>query len=208
MVQAMVHIVRAARSRSVPFVGRPPRRQPSRRVATLLAALIGLWLLPALALEADDAADAPAAAPRPPAILQVIYIGQPAARVWQALTDKESIDQFSPWPLGSLDLEVGGEIYYGSPDNKLIAGRILEIRPGRLLRHTFAFIADAQESSVTYEIVPLGTDMCKLTVSHSGFKEDNQDYATMVDSWPVILSSLKTLLETGHRLPWPTDSGR
>ena len=45
--------------------------------------------------------------------------------------------------------------------------------------------------------------MCSLTVTHTGFKSEDQTFADVTGGWPVILSSLKSVLETGKGMPWP-----
>jgi hypothetical protein len=45
--------------------------------------------------------------------------------------------------------------------------------------------------------------MCSLTISHTGFRAEDQTFSDITGGWPVIASSLKTLLETGRGLPWP-----
>lgn len=55
---------------------------------------------------------------------------------------------------------------------------------------------------MTFEIEPLG-EMVKLTVLHDGFEAGSAVLAGITQGWPSILSSLKTLLETGETLPEP-----
>jgi hypothetical protein len=64
----------------------------------------------------------------------------------------------------------------------------------------FAKLAAEARSRVTFDIEPAG-ELVKLTVLHDNF-EPGSIAATMVQKgWPVFLSSLKTLLETGEALP-------
>ena len=65
-----------------------------------------------------------------------------------------------------------------------------------------AKLSGERRSRVTFEIEPVG-EMVKLTVVHDDF-EPGSTAATMVrNGWPALLSSLKTLLETGEPLPRP-----
>jgi hypothetical protein len=50
---------------------------------------------------------------------------------------------------------------------------------------------------VTFEIEPQGP-LCKLTVTHDDFEPDSEMLQAVSQGWPAILSSLKTLLETGE----------
>lgn len=63
----------------------------------------------------------------------------------------------------------------------------------------FAKLSGERRSRVAFDIEPVG-EMAKLTVVHDDF-EPGSTAATMVSNgWPVLLSSLKTLLETGEPL--------
>ena len=53
---------------------------------------------------------------------------------------------------------------------------------------------------VTWQIVPVGTS-CRLTVIHDGLPA--QANPELYGGWPMILSGLKTLLETGEPLDTP-----
>ena len=55
-------------------------------------------------------------------------------------------------------------------------------------------------SRVTWEIEPVG-DSCRLTVTHDQLREDANDQ--LYGGWPMILSGLKTWLETGELLTTP-----
>ena len=57
---------------------------------------------------------------------------------------------------------------------------------------------------VTYEIEPMGL-VCKLTVTHDEFPRGGRTFETVKEGWPEILSSLKSLLETGEALLIPRD---
>ena len=84
-------------------------------------------------------------------------------------------------------------------------GEILEIAPPRRLVHTMtALWSDEVKSEgtsrVTWEIEPVG-DSCRLTLTHDQLREGANDQ--LYGGWPMILSGLKTLLETGELLDTP-----
>ena len=56
-------------------------------------------------------------------------------------------------------------------------------------------------SRVTWEIEPVGEDSCRLSVTHDQLREDAN--SELFGGWPMILSGLKTLLETGEDLTTP-----
>jgi uncharacterized protein YndB with AHSA1/START domain len=143
--------------------------------------------------------------PMTPEFHQTIFIGKPAKEVWDALTTKTTVDQYYMAPLLVLDLKKGGRIAYGR-ETAMIEGMITELDASRKLSHSFRFAASTgPETLVAYEVEPVGDAMCALHLTHSGFKKEDQTFADITGGWPVILSSLKTLLETGKPLPWPKD---
>src|ERR687894_645397 len=83
--------------------------------------------------------------------------------------------------------------------------RLLEVEPPRRLVQTFTALWSDEvrsegASRVTWEIEPVG-DSCRLTVTHDELREGAND--ELYGGWPMILSGLKTLLETGERLTTP-----
>ena len=99
-----------------------------------------------------------------------------------------------------------GSRYEGLGDGNLIfSGENLEVDPPRRLVQSF----DAQwgddvktegTSRVTWEIEPVG-DSCRLVVTHDQLREGANDQ--LYGGWMMILSGLKTLLETGESLTTP-----
>ena len=87
----------------------------------------------------------------------------------------------------------------------IAAGENLEVDPPRRLVQSFnALWSDDVKaegtSRVTWEIEPVG-DSCRLTVIHDQLRDDAND--ELYGGWPMILSGLKTLLETGEELTTP-----
>jgi uncharacterized protein YndB with AHSA1/START domain len=84
-------------------------------------------------------------------------------------------------------------------------GEILEVDPPRRLVQSYLAnwsddVRAQGTSRVTWEIEPIG-DSCRLTVTHDQLREDAP--ATIYGGWPMVLSGLKTLLETGELLTTP-----
>ena len=132
---------------------------------------------------------------------QIVEIQAPVEAVWRAITDAEIVSQYYLCPLIKLDLEPGGEIIYGFPDQVLISGTVLSVERHETLAHSFLFdpqthenVVDNPPSRVTYELRPDG-DSTILTLTHDGFGADNQSMANVTEGWPIILNGLKTHLE-------------
>jgi uncharacterized protein YndB with AHSA1/START domain len=141
-----------------------------------------------------------------PAIVYTIYIAAPSEKVWQALTSAEfSRKYFSGFAI-EADLKVGGAFIARAPDGSVhIGGEVIECDPPKRLTVTWnvnwpALVEKLGPTLVTYEIEPAG-DMVRLTMSQSHDREISDDILSGGRSgWPAILSSLKSLLETGQAL--------
>jgi uncharacterized protein YndB with AHSA1/START domain len=84
-------------------------------------------------------------------------------------------------------------------------GENLEVDPPRRLVQSFRAlwsddVTREGTSRVTWEIESIG-DSCRLTVTHDQLREGAN--AELYGGWPVVLSGLKTLLETGETLTTP-----
>jgi uncharacterized protein YndB with AHSA1/START domain/DNA-binding transcriptional ArsR family regulator len=134
-----------------------------------------------------------------------IYIKTTPERLWKAITDTEMRRKYnfgaivtSDWTAGSHYEGLGGE-------TSIFEGTNLEVDPPRRLVQSFnALWGDDVKSEgtsrVTWEIEPVG-DSCLLKVTHDQLREgaNNQLYG----GWPMVLSGIKTLLETGEMLTTP-----
>jgi uncharacterized protein YndB with AHSA1/START domain len=85
-------------------------------------------------------------------------------------------------------------------------GEVLEADPPRRLVHTMVAlwgddVKSEGASRVTWEIQPVGEDSCQLTVTHDQLREGAN--AQIYGGWPMILSGLKTWLESGELLTTP-----
>jgi uncharacterized protein YndB with AHSA1/START domain/DNA-binding transcriptional ArsR family regulator len=135
-----------------------------------------------------------------------LYIRTTPEKLWSAITDPEQTRQYffntrvvSTWEPSAAVEMIGG-------DGKIaVHGTVVEADPPRKLVHTFkeAFDPSAPEESpsrVTWEIEPAG-ELCILTLVHDQFDGETQTYRNTGGGWPMVLSNLKTLLETGTAFP-------
>jgi uncharacterized protein YndB with AHSA1/START domain len=136
-----------------------------------------------------------------------IYIKTSPERLWQAITDDDMRKRYS-FGVGTVsDWTEGSEYRSGVPGVvDISSGENVEVDPPRRLVQTFTALwsEDVKREGttrVTWEITPVGDDSCQLRVTHDQLAEgaNNQLYG----GWPMILSGLKTLLETGEDLTTP-----
>jgi uncharacterized protein YndB with AHSA1/START domain len=129
------------------------------------------------------------------------FIKATPEKVWAAITTPEFTRQYwghdniSDWKKGSewkhVDQKNG---------NVRIVGKVLESNPPKRLVLSWAIPDDKTDvSQVTFEIEAI-EDMVRLNVAHSGFKPGSSTASKVAIGWPRVLSSLKSLLETGKPL--------
>ncbi len=115
-------------------------------------------------------------------LVNVIYIRATPRALWNALTRPQLTRQYYVGLELKAELKPGGRFDY-------MHRAELHGRPGK-------------PSRVTYEIEPMGL-VCKLTVTHDEFPRGGPTLESVKEGWPEILSSLKSLLETGQPLAIP-----
>jgi len=159
-----------------------------------------------------------------------IYIHATPEQVWQGLTDPAITKRYwrheraggktfpSDWKKGSTWALVHEEVGLTVSDPEQV---ILESDPYHRLAYTWhtctpewaaqvgmnEATADAwraePRSKVAYDIEDAGHGVVKLTVVHDGFEPGSDVLQAISNGWPAVLSSLKTLLETGSALLAP-----
>ncbi len=144
---------------------------------------------------------------RPMEKVYEIYIKTSPERLWQAITDPETRAKYNFGAAVRSEWTVGARLEMGAPKagGLLGEGEVLEIDPPRRLVHTMTALwgedVKAEGASrVTWEIEPVG-DSCRLVVTHDQLREGANEQ--LYGGWPMILSGLKTWLETGELLTTP-----
>jgi uncharacterized protein YndB with AHSA1/START domain len=142
--------------------------------------------------------------------IYVTYIASTPQKVWAALTSSEFTRQYffgravesdwntgSPWNLRKPDgsVDVRGIVRESDPPRKLVVSWLVDSRPE---------FKDLPEAIVSYEIESVGSAVVRLTMTES---HPTPIPAYLLEGgrrgWPMILSGLKSLLETGKPLDIP-----
>lgn len=141
----------------------------------------------------------------------VTYIRTSPQKLWDALTTPEFQKQYwfgmhqecdwkpgSPWKMVFADGRVAdsGEVIESSPPHKVVFRWRNEFRDE---------LKSEGAALCTYQIERDG-ELCKLTVRHEIAAQPSKFIEAVAGGWPKILSSLKSLLETGTPLPRPSDA--
>ncbi len=136
-----------------------------------------------------------------------IYIKTTPERLWEAITDDELRAKYN-FGVGVQSDWTPGSTYEGrhsAAPAPIAAGENLEVDPPRRLVQSFNALwgEDVRAegtSRVTWEIEQ-AEDSCRLSVTHDQLREGAN--SQLYGGWPMVLSGLKTLLETGDTLTTP-----
>jgi len=136
-----------------------------------------------------------------------IYIRTTPERLWEAITDSEIRSKYNFGNGITSDWTPGSHYEMTNPKapGPLGEGKNLEVDPPRrLVQSMVALWSDEVKSEgtsrVTWEIEPVD-DSCRLTVTHDELREGANE--ELYGGWPMILSGLKTWVETGELLTTP-----
>jgi uncharacterized protein YndB with AHSA1/START domain len=134
-----------------------------------------------------------------------IYIKTTPERLWQAITDSDIRSKYQFGAQIKSDWTAGSRYEMGSEAVPLGEGEILEVdAPRRLVQSMVALWSDEVKAEgttrITWEIEPVG-DSCRLVLTHDQLRDGAND--EIYGGWPMILSGLKTWLETGELLTTP-----
>lgn len=151
----------------------------------------------------------------------VVYIKTTSEQLWRALIEEDFTKQYwfgarieSTWevgapvffwfPLGADEAEQRGMKRNEAGEALSDIGTVLAHQPFTLLSYTFQPQWDEemradQASRVTFSLAP-GSNYVKLTVTHAQIPNRARLVDDLKQGWPAILSSLKSMLETGEAL--------
>ena len=139
-----------------------------------------------------------------PSYVYVIYIASTCEKVFAALTSAQMSEQYwsgfsvtSDWTVGSaFSLRRKGKVWD--------TGKVVEHDPPRRLSYSFhpehSGVENEKPSRVTFTLEDVNGQV-KLTMLHDNFEDGSKVYEMVQIGWPSVLSSLKSLIETGKPLP-------
>jgi len=131
--------------------------------------------------------------------------------VWNALTDNEILKQYwfnhknvSDWQIGSTWKHIDCD----NENSVDMTGKVIEFTPPRRIVITWTLPKDLEDlekaSRVTLEVKPF-YGITRLIVIHDKLEPGSEMLNGISHGWPIVFSSLKSLLETGHALPITTE---
>lgn len=147
------------------------------------------------------------------------YIRTTPEKLWEALTSGDFSQKY--WMGFRIELEqkVGGRIHIYPPKGSTHTcgdheGKVLKCEPNRKLVYTWNMndqpeVAAKRKgpSRVTYELTPMG-EQVRFRLIHENLLPDDVEanpdtWRGINNGWPAVISSLKTLLETGEAISYP-----
>ena len=139
-----------------------------------------------------------------PEFVYTTYIETSAEKLWHALTDGDFHERYWFGHHATSDWKVGSAYRFTKQGKPSVEGTVLESDPPRRLAYTWdACSEDAKRertSRVTFDLEPRGK-VIKLTVTHDNLDEGGKTLCDISGGWPMVIASLKSILETGHPLP-------
>ncbi|HWY24621.1 MAG TPA: SRPBCC domain-containing protein [Nevskia sp.] len=134
-----------------------------------------------------------------------IYIKATPEQLWHAITDTQMRRKWNFGAIVTSDWKAGSRIEGRGGESLIFEGKVLEIDPPRRLVHTIVALwgedVKAEGASrVTWEITQV-RDSCRLLLTHDQLREGANDQ--LFGGWPMALSGIKTLIETGQILTTP-----
>ncbi|WP_394139853.1 SRPBCC family protein [Cytobacillus oceanisediminis] len=138
----------------------------------------------------------------------VTYISTTPEKLWDALTNSEYTEKYFFGTKIESEWQEGSKVTYSREGKVTDYGTILKYVPHDLLSYTWTYVKDEtlreEPTVVSFELKQMGS-IVKLTLKHEKLvpadivdKEDT--FEGFNNGWPAILSSLKSLLETGKAL--------
>ncbi|HZR12350.1 MAG TPA: SRPBCC family protein [Acidimicrobiia bacterium] len=136
-----------------------------------------------------------------------VFIKASAQQIWDAITKPEFTTRYFHGARVDTTAKAGSPLRYYGPDDSLWGDDvIIEADPPRKLVATWTALWDPdtateEPSRVTWEIDERDGGMCLLTVVHDRLEgAPNTAAKVSGEGWMMVLSGLKTLLETGEPL--------
>lgn len=138
--------------------------------------------------------------------IYVTFIRTTAEKLFEAITRPEISRRYWGYENVSEDWQPGSDwqhVKVGETRTVELVGKVIESAPPTRLVISWANESQKddpdQYSRVTYDIEAQG-DMVKLTVSHDELQPGSGMLKGITEGWPIVLSSMKSFLETGQGL--------
>jgi uncharacterized protein YndB with AHSA1/START domain len=138
-----------------------------------------------------------------PEFVYTTYIETTPDKLWQTLTDGDFTERYWFGHRVASNWEIGSPYKFTRQGADRVEGKVLAFDPPKRLSYTWDPCSPEAKrertSRVTFDLEPRGK-VVKLTVTHDNLEEGGKTFRDISGGWPMVLASLKSLLETGHGL--------
>jgi uncharacterized protein YndB with AHSA1/START domain len=138
-----------------------------------------------------------------PEFVYTTYIETSVEKLWHALTDGDFTERYWFGHRVTSDWKPGSTYSFAKAGANTIEGNVLSIDPPKQLVYSWNACSPETKgervSRVTFDLEPRGK-IVKLTVTHDNLDPAGVTLRNISGGWPMVLASLKSLLETGHAL--------
>src|SRR5664279_3247080 len=139
-----------------------------------------------------------------PEFVYTTYIETTPEKLWHALTDSDFTERYWFGHRVTSDWKVGSPYRFANQGAASVEGKVLISDPPKKLAYSWnpcSTVAKRERiSRVTFDIEPRG-NVVKLTVTHDNLDEGGKTLRDISGGWPMVMASLKSLLESGKPLP-------
>jgi uncharacterized protein YndB with AHSA1/START domain len=139
-----------------------------------------------------------------PGFVYTTYIATSAEKQWHALTDSDFTERYWYGHHVASDWKVGSPFKLARQGAAKVEGKVSISDPHKRLAYSwdpcFSQAKRERASRVTFDLEPRGK-VVKLTVTHDNLDEGGKTLRDISGGWPMVIASLKSILETGHALP-------
>jgi len=147
--------------------------------------------------------------------LYVSYIRTTPEKLWEALTSSDFTRQYWMGTDVESDWKVGSAVKLLRHGNVIVSGKVLAAEKPKVLSYSWNHLKDEETraeklSRVTFllERFEPNPAVVKLTVTHDEFPENSKVFPGINEGWPMVLGSLKTLLESGNAIRFEGSCGK
>jgi len=139
-----------------------------------------------------------------PEFVYTTYIETTPEKLWVALTDGDFTERYWFGHRVASAWEIGAPYQFAKQGKPSVEGKVLAFEPPKRLSYTWdpcsPDAARERTSRVTFDLELCGK-VVKLTVTHDNLDEGGKTLRDISGGWPMVIASLKSLLETGQPLP-------
>lgn len=137
----------------------------------------------------------------------ITYIWEPPTAIWGALTTSERHQDWYLMPCLRMGSRAGSTCAWGEPGREMVTGRVTAFRPsqGELgYTHELSWI-DEPAIRASWSLEQQG-EITEVKVTHRYAEGASQSEILLASAGiALVLARLKTLVETGDPMPWPSD---